>query len=100
MSSGICRIGDSCTGTCTAHRYPRSFTGTWTTGSTSVKIGGVGVVRVGDTGVTDCGHHIVAVGGSSGIIANGIGLHRIGDSVLVLEGGSGVTTSGSNVAFA
>lgn len=56
---------------------------------------GVGVARVGDTGVTDCGHTIQIVEGSSIATALGIGLARVGDAVVVLEGGSGVITTGS-----
>lgn len=96
----ICRIGDHCTGTCTANapNHPRTFTGTWQTGSTIVTADGIGIVRVGDTGITDCSppHHIVATGGSSVGGTLGEQFHRVGDAVTVTEGGSGVSSIGSS----
>lgn len=93
----ICRIGDTVTGTCNANApgHPRTFTGTWQTGSTVVKIDGLGVVRVGDSGTTDCNHNFTATTGSTVADDNGIKLHRVGDTVTVTEGGSGTSQTGS-----
>ena len=101
-AKAVVRVGDHCTGTCTASApgHPRAFTGTWQTGSSNVTADGLGIVRVGDTGITDCSvadggpHHIKATGGGvSG--ANGESLHRVGDAVQVIEGGSGTSSTGS-----
>ena len=101
-AKAVCRIGDHATGTCTASApgHPRAFIGTWQTGSSTVTADGIGIVRVGDTGITDCPgadggpHHIQATGGGvSG--ANGEALHRVGDAVEVIEGGTGVSSTGS-----
>lgn len=96
--SGVCRIGDHCTGTCTVHS--RTFTGTWTGGTTVLTVDGLGVVRIGDVGVTDCSppHQIVASGGTTTTTIGGTGIHRIGDAVTVTSGGSGTSNSGSTVS--
>ena len=97
-AKAVCRVGDQCTGTCTATApgHPRTFTGTWTSGSGVSTADGLGLIRVGDTGVTDCSppHHIVASGGGSGS-SGGQALHRVGDAVTVTEGGTGVSSTGS-----
>lgn len=95
--AGVCRIGDSVTGTCRAAvvGHPRTFTGTWSTGSSVVQANGIGVVRVGDTGITDCGHTIQATVGSSAMTADGLPVHRVGDAVIIVQGGSGVSSTGS-----
>lgn len=99
MQQPICRVNDLITGTCTANAtgHPRTFTGHWVSGSTVVTADGIGVIRVGDPGITDCGHHIVATVGSTILKADGIGVVRVGDAVIVTEGGTGVTTTGSPV---
>lgn len=99
-SKQICRVGDTVTGTCrvpNAQNHPRQFTGVWQTGSSMVKCDGIPVVRVGDSGVTDCGHTFHAVEGSSTTIdtTNGKALHRVGDAVTVDLGGEGVSVTGS-----
>jgi len=94
----VARIGDEVTGICngTGHTAGRAFIGIWVTGSSTVFADGIGVVRVDDTGTTDCGHNIKATGGSSKGDANGLSLHRVGDAVTVIEGGTGTTTTGSS----
>jgi hypothetical protein len=95
----ICRVGDHCTGTCTANapNHPRTFLGTWTQGSDIVTADGIGIIRVGDTGVTDCNppHHIRAETGSGAGSTEGAAFHRVGDQVIVIEGGTGVSSTGS-----
>ena len=97
MFRALARIGDAVTGTCTAHKSPRAFTATITTGSNIATCDGIGIARIGDTGITDCGHHIQIVEGSSVSTVLGVGLARVGDAVIVLEGGSGVIATGSGV---
>jgi hypothetical protein len=58
------------------------------------------MIRVGDHGVTDCGHHITAIEGSFICTADGIGIHRVGDAVVVDEGGDGITVTGAQYGFA
>jgi uncharacterized Zn-binding protein involved in type VI secretion len=57
---------------------------------------GIGIIRVGDTGVTDCNHTIIAVSGSDVFDDRGAAVIRVGDIVQVVEGGYGVTTTGSD----
>lgn len=97
MYSNCCRIGDIVIGTCDADApdHPRSFTGTWTTGSPNVTADGLSVVRIGDIGITDCGHTFQAVAAGENVYSNGLGQVRVGDPVIVLEGGEGIATTGS-----
>jgi uncharacterized Zn-binding protein involved in type VI secretion len=99
MSKGICRVGDTVTGTCkvSAGGHPRAFTGTWKTGSGVVKCDGLAVVRENDTGQTDCNHTFKAVGGVGTLTADGLKIQRVGDAVIVVGGGDGVSTTGSGV---
>lgn len=76
--------------------HPRDFVGAWATGSDTVTADGLGVVRVGDIGHTDCDHTFIAVEGSDTCQADGLGLHRVNDVVQVLEGGVGVSVTGSD----
>ena len=96
MSGAICRVGDLVTGTCNAHAIPRAFTGQWVVGSPTVTANGIGVIRTGDTGITDCGHTIQATVGSILVSSNGIGVVRVGDPVIIVQGGFGITTTGAN----
>ncbi len=97
MSKAICRVGDTVTGTCrvSASGHPRSFTGTWNTGSNIVICDGIGVVRQDDTGTTDCGHTFKADGGVSFLTSESRTIQRVGDTVTVIGGGEGVSVTGS-----
>lgn len=97
MYSNCCRIGDIVTGRCTADApdHPRDFTGTWTTGSSNVTANGIPVVRIGDIGITDCGHTFQAVAAGVNVYTNGLGQVRVGDPVVVIEGGAGISVTGS-----
>jgi uncharacterized Zn-binding protein involved in type VI secretion len=94
----ICKVGDLVTGTCQVNvpGHPRQFVGTWTTGSSNLTTGQIGVITVGDIGVTDCGHTFVAAAGSSQVSNNGIGVVRVGDPVTVVGGGYGVAATGAD----
>lgn len=99
--TGICRVGDSIIGTCNADApgHPRTFIGTWITGSSKISSDGINVIRVGDTGMTDCNHTIVAIGGSIDCSGEGVSLQRIDDPVIIVEGGYGTSVSGSSKLF-
>lgn len=95
----VCRVGDQITGTCTGPGHSsRTFTGTWLTGSSFVTIEGIAVVRVGDNGITDCNHPIIAQGSSS-LVADDMALHCVGDAVTLPLGGNGVSVTGSDLLF-
>lgn len=92
----VARIGDIVTGTCWASGHDsRAFTGLWETGSDYVKADGRYVVRIGDTGTTDCGHTFRATTGSAVLVVDGLAVHRVDDLIVVNEGGEGSTTEGS-----
>ena len=100
MSRNLCRIGDQVQGTCrvNAPGHPRAFTGTWNTGSSNITADGIGIVRVDDTGTTDCGHTFKAIEGAEwSSDTNGKKLHRVGDAVEVIGGGEGISVTGSNI---
>ena len=98
MSGAICRVGDLVTGTCQASApgHPRAFTGHWVVGSPKVTANGIGVIRTGDTGITDCGHTIIATVGSTLVSSDGIGVVRVGDPVGIVQGGFGTAITGAN----
>jgi len=93
----VVRLGDHAAGTCTAHRSAVSWTGVFTTCSSVVGSEGKGIIRVGDTGTTSCGHTFQAIEGSSFITVEGIPVVREGDAVAVIQGGSGVVTEATSV---
>lgn len=97
MARSVARTGDTVTGLCrgSGHVVNRPFTGTWGAGSSVVKANNIGVIRVGDTGTTDCGHTFTATGGSSVATADGRQIHGVGNSVTTEGGGTGSTTTGS-----
>lgn len=98
MAAAVVRINDMAAGTCNGpgHAPGFQYTATYISGSDTVLADGIGVVRVGDMGITDCGHHIQAIGGSDVYTADGIAVHRVGDPVTVIEGGDGVAITGSD----
>ena len=96
---GICRTGDTVLGYCSAPGHPANheFTGVWITGSGTSTSDGLGIVRVGDLGSTDCGHTFTAATGSSIVTSEGIDVVRVEDTVLINEGpGTGITVTGSD----
>lgn len=95
MPNPVCRVGDQVIGTCFAHENPVAFVGVWAGGSNVVTADGLGVVRVGDTGTTNCGHTIMATSGSAPVTADGIPVVRVGDTVIVTQGGTGIIVAGS-----
>lgn len=97
MSKPVARIGDKVIGTCKAPAsgHPRAFTGTWQTGSSLCTADGLGIVRVDDTGITDCGHQFKAIVGSDLATCEGRKIVRVGDAVQVILGGDGTANTGS-----
>lgn len=96
---GVARVGDVVVGYCNGpgHAANRDFTGTWLTGSPVVTADGLPVVRVGDTGITDCGHMFYAVTGVEIATSDGLLVHTIG-CVCITEGdGVGTTVTGSDI---
>lgn len=102
MTIGVCRVGDSFSGTCNNHSSATHFTGTWSGMSHLATADGQSVVLVGDVSPASCGHTAKAVGGASVTSVSGIAVHRSGDSITIVEGshGSGSSTSGSSVVSA
>lgn len=91
----VCRIGDIIVGTCWDGHPPRPYVGVWISGSPTCSAENLDIVRIGDIGVTDCGHTIVAIAGAPTTSADNIPVHRIGDAVMVVGGGDGVSITGS-----
>lgn len=74
------------------------FTGVWIAGTDTSIVDGREIIRVGDIGVTDCGHVFVAATGADASTDAERPLHRVGDIVLLDEGGIGITMTGSGPA--
>lgn len=103
MTQSIMRntASDTVNGLCSGpgHAANLPFVGNFTSGSSTTTNNGLGVVRVGDTGVTNCGsgHHIKATTGSPINTADGLAIHRVGDIGIVVEGGTyTAASSGGN----
>lgn len=97
-TSAITRVGDTVEGTCWAPGHPvRHFVGHWVRGASYSSLDGLQIIRVGDEGITDCGHKFHAITGSGVGMCEGRAIHRVGDQVIVDEGGEGVSVSGSSV---
>lgn len=79
MAVKICRIGDIGIGICIQHSSPVVYITTFVTGSPTTTDYDLPVVRIGDLGVTSCGHITVALTGSSTLTADEIPVHRVGD---------------------
>lgn len=96
----IVRVGDTVTGVCNGPGHPSNhpYTAVWVNGDTDKFCDGKGVIRVGDTGNTDCGHHIRAIVGSPISSAQAKPIVRVGDPVEVIEGGTGTCITGSPVS--
>lgn len=77
--NGIARLGDSTTGYCKIHQIQVS--GTIVSASTNVGCNGMGVARLGDIVLAECGHTGTIVSASSTDYCNGMGVARLGDTI-------------------
>ena len=100
----IARIGDAVSGVCFAHGSTRGWNGVIGSGSSTFTCDGIGVARVGDVGVTDCGHYFKITAGSSVCSNAGIPVSRKDDGVTVYSDaartvfcGVGTIQAGSSV---
>ncbi len=98
---GLGRIGDSFIGTCCCHSDPTCIgtSGVIISGAAMTTVEGSPAARIGDMGITSCGHIAVIVGGSSTITVESSPVSRIGDSVSGCVTGvlvSGATTVSGN----
>jgi uncharacterized Zn-binding protein involved in type VI secretion len=80
--SSISKIGDIATGTCYAHKSPRSVTGVISTGDGTVVSDNIATACVGDTVVFNCGHTGVIVTGINNCTINNKAIAHIGSSVV------------------
>lgn len=79
MSRGFARLGDRTIGTCSCHKNPITVGGTIVTASTDTVANNMGVARLGDTVLADCGHTGIIVSASEVTITNNRGTARLGD---------------------
>jgi len=81
MTKPAARLGDRCEGTCIhpSHIPPIFTQGTITEGSPNSSVNGQAQSRVGDTGITDCGHSFFLKEGSASSSLNGKEPCRVGD---------------------
>lgn len=76
---GTARLGDRTVGTCRVH--PGTIGGTIITASGDVKANSLGVARLGDTVLADCGHTAVIITAANIVKANSLGVARLSDLV-------------------
>lgn len=95
MGQPIARQGDSAAGVCMAHENPTPWTGVITNVSGWFTVDGLEAAALNDTGTTSCGHHFRIIEASNLLTGMGRRIARVGDAVEVIEGGTGVITSGS-----
>ena len=89
----ISRITDVGVGVCPCHSSPVTYVTMFAVGDPFVDADGLQVARIGDMGISSCGHPTIAVTGSTISTASGIPTHRIGDTGQ--NCGSYVSISGS-----
>lgn len=76
----VARLTDRTMGTCFCHVVPLSIGGSIVTASTDTFANNLGVARVTDTVLADCGHTGTIVTGSPDTFANGLKVARVGDT--------------------
>jgi len=64
-------------GVCSCHKSPQSTSGTVIQGSGTVLANGMGVARIGDMIVANCGHTGTLIQGSGTVTAEGIGVSAL-----------------------
>jgi hypothetical protein len=98
---GVARLGDSASGTCTAHSGSRAWTGHIDTVSSNFDVDGVRAALLNDTGNCSCGHRFRINSASPVLSNNGVAVARNGDQVVMIAGGTGpggtITSGSSNV---
>jgi uncharacterized Zn-binding protein involved in type VI secretion len=80
MSVGIARLTDRTHGTCYCHIVPISVGGSIITASPDTTVNGLGMARLNDTVLADCGHTGTIVTCSATNTCNGRGVARLGDT--------------------
>ncbi len=81
MGISQARISDVGVGTCCCHSDPTCIpmTGTLITGSPNVNCNGLGMGRITDVMLGQCGHVGIMVTGSASVRGNGLGSCRLSD---------------------
>ena len=99
MGLPIATIGSIGTGVCSCHNSPQAQTGSVITGSGMVMANGIGVSKIGDTILANCGHSGMIVSGSGTVMADGIGVASLTSSFVgcfvgtLISGSSNVLVS-------
>ena len=73
----VARLGDRTIGYCKCHK--KIFKGTIVSASSDHKVNNLGVARLGDMILSDCGHTAKIITASSLTITNNLGTARLGD---------------------
>ena len=95
--SGICRAGDVGAGSCSAHDSTKSYNTVFVPAQSTVFSEGSPVIRIGDVGLSTCGHPTICLSGAATVLCVGSGVHRIGD--VGANPGAYVSLSGSATVF-
>lgn len=81
MKMGVARLGDVTFGKCYKHGAPLEITGRIISASPNTYCDNLGIARLGDTVISDCGHTGTIVSASQVTNCNNLGVARLGDNV-------------------
>lgn len=96
--ANVSRTGDVGTGRCPAHDSTKTYNTVFMSGSIPQTAEGSPIVRVGDVGISSCGHPTVALSGAPTSRSASLDIHRIGD--VGSNPGAYVSLSGATTVFA
>lgn len=94
----VTRVGDIGSGSCPAHKGRKSYNTIFVPGQSTVLAEGSPVIRVGDVGLSTCGHPTVALMGAVTVFAVASNVHRVGD--IGSNPGPYVTVIGATTVYA
>jgi uncharacterized Zn-binding protein involved in type VI secretion len=78
---GIARLGDCTHGVCYKHNTPLTVSGRILSASTDTFCDNLGVARLGDLVIADCGHTGTIISASPDALCNDLGVARLGDNI-------------------
>lgn len=81
---GVCKLGDTGMGGCLhsshAPTLPFPYVTVFASSAVTVMTNALGTVRVGDAGISSCGHPTVALLGSPTVMSEKLPTHRVADT--------------------
>ena len=78
---GVARLGDCTHGICYAHSTPIKVSGKIISASSDTYCDTLGIARLGDTVLAECGHTGTIISASENALCNDLGIARLGDNI-------------------